>query len=213
MNQQELKEYLRKNKTVAFGVPFIVGVLMLDLLVLKPSREAKKKAAAGPAISQTQTPAAAPTAAAPGADPAAKPPIQPPAPIVKPVYPALSDKIESRFAANQLYPYEAGRNMFIWPEKPGTVFVSQETGEQAPVIERPDISYHGFFTLGSDRVAILRFADELLLTRIGATLKRTPFCLTEVTPEKIIISDTSEEGLRDFEIALTDQPAGQSKEK
>ncbi len=211
MNQQELKEYLRKNKTVAFGVPFIVGVLMLDLLVLKPSREAKKRAAAGPTVSQPQVPVA--TAAAAGVEPSAKPPIEPPAPIVKPVYPALSDKIESRFAANQLYPYEAGRNMFIWPEKPGVVFVTQDTGEQTPVIERPDISYHGFFTLGSDRVAILRFADELLLTRIGATLKRTPFCLTEVTPEKITISDTSEEGMRDFEVALTDQPAGQSKEK
>ena len=210
MNQQELKEYLRKNKTVAFGVPFIVGVLMLDLLILKPNREAKKKAAAGPAISQTQAPAAA---AATGVEVDARAPIQAPEPIVNPVYPALSDKIESRFAANQLYPYEAGRNMFIWPQKPGAVFVTQDTGEQAPVVERPDIAYHGFFTLGTDRVAILRFADELLLTRIGATLKRTPFCLTEVTPEKIVISDTSEEGLRDFEVALTEQPAGQSKEK
>lgn len=211
MNQQELKEYLRKNKTVAFGVPFIVGVLMLDLLILKPNREAKKKAAAGPAISQTQDPTAA--TAIPGVEADVRAPIQAPEPIVNPVYPALSDKIESRFAANQLYPYEAGRNMFIWPQKPGAVFVTQDTGEQAPVVERPDIAYHGFFTLGSDRVAILRFADELLLTRIGATLKRTPFCLTEVTPEKIVISDTSEEGLRDFEVALTEQPAGQSKEK
>lgn len=211
MNQQELKEYLRKNKTVAFGVPFIVGVLMLDLLILKPNREAKKKAAAGPAISQTQDPTAA--TAIPGVEADVRAPIQAPEPIVNPVYPALSDKIESRFAANQLYPYEAGRNMFIWPQKPGVVFVTQDTGEQAPVVERPDIAYHGFFTLGSDRVAILRFADELLLTRIGATLKRTPFCLTEVTPEKIVISDTSEEGLRDFEVALTEQPAGQSKEK
>ncbi len=211
MNQQELKEYLRKNKTVAFGVPFIVGVLMLDLLILKPNREAKKKAAAGPAISQTQDPTAA--TAITGVEADVRAPIQAPEPIVNPVYPALSDKIESRFAANQLYPYEAGRNMFIWPQKPGVVFVTQDTGEQAPVVERPDIAYHGFFTLGSDRVAILRFADELLLTRIGATLKRTPFCLTEVTPEKIVISDTSEEGLRDFEVALTEQPAGQSKEK
>ncbi|GAB1353024.1 hypothetical protein MASR1M12_17570 [Erysipelotrichia bacterium] len=208
MNQQELKEYLRKNKTVAFGVPFIVGVLMLDFLILKPGR---KKQATGQAITQTQDPTA--TTTVPGLEADVRAPIQAPEPIVNPVYPALSDKIESRFAANQLYPYEAGRNMFIWPQKPGVVFVTQDTGEQAPVVERPDIAYHGFFTLGSDRVAILRFADELLLTRIGATLKRTPFCLTEVTPEKIVISDTSEEGLRDFEVALTEQPAGQSKEK
>ncbi|HMM58526.1 MAG TPA: hypothetical protein PKC25_00180 [Candidatus Rifleibacterium sp.] len=208
MNQQELKEYLRKNKTVAFGVPFIVGVLMLDFLILKPGR---KKQATGQAITQTQDPTA--TTTVPGLEADARAPIQAPEPIVNPVYPALSDKIESRFAANQLYPYEAGRNMFIWPQKPGAVFVTQDTGEQAPVVERPDIAYHGFFTLGTDRVAILRFADELLLTRIGATLKRTPFCLTEVTPEKIVISDTSEEGLRDFEVALTEQPAGQSKEK
>lgn len=203
MNQQEIKEYLRKNKTVAFGVPFIALVLLLDLLVLRPGREAKRQLAAGTTTSQPATSEAA-GALTPEAS-AVSAPIAPPEPISKPVYPMLSEKIESRFAANQLYPYDDGRNVFIWPEKTGQIIV--QTEEETPadvIIERPDITYHGFLTMGSDKVAILRFADELLLTRIGSTLKRTHFCLTGVFPDKIVISDTSD-GIKDFEVALSSQ--------
>ncbi len=201
MNQQEFKEYLKKNKTVAFGVPFILGVLMLDMLVLKPARLAKKQAASGTTTAQPQTPAAA--ASTPTAS-STKAPIAPPEPIIAPVYPALSDQIESRFAANQVYPYDGGRNVFIPPEKAAVMIV--ESGEQVveQIFERPDISYHGFFTLGTDKVAILKFADELLLTKLGATLKRTTFSLTSVLPDKIVISDTSD-GVRDFEVSLSEK--------
>ncbi|MDD3146321.1 MAG: hypothetical protein PHD82_03380 [Candidatus Riflebacteria bacterium] len=200
MNQQELRDYLKKNKTVAFGVPLIVAVLLVDMLILKPARLAKKQQASGTTTAQTQTQVT--TAVAPSAATNAKAPIAAPEPIVAPVYPGLSTKIESRFAANQVYPYEGGRNVFIAKEKASVLIV--ETGEEVAeqVIERPDISYHGFFTLGADKVAILKLADELLLTRLGATLKRTTFSLTSVLPDKIVISDNSD-GIRDFEVSLS----------
>ncbi len=208
MNQQAIKLYLQNNRTVAFGVPFIALILMLDLLVLRPGREAKQKEAAGQIAQQQQqhsgrpvAPAATPATAAAKA-PAEKGKIAPPAPLVKPTYPQLSEKIESRFAANRVYPYESSRNIFLWPDN---VSRYAELENQDNVVERPDITYHGFFTLGNDRVAILRLADELLLTRLGSTLKRTSFSLAAVMPDKIIISDTSE-ALRDFEVTLSEQP-------
>ena len=206
MNQQEIRDYLKKNKTVAFGVPFIACVLLLDLLVLKPARLAKKQGAAG-TTTTAQTAGAETTPAAAGvpATMSGKAPITAPDPIVTPVYPALSDKIESRISANQLYPYADNRNVFLPAEKVGAYIVETavETGE--PVLERPDITYHGFFTLGADKVAILRFANELLLTKLGATLKRTNFSLTSVFPDRVVISDSSE-GIRDFEVSLSDKP-------
>lgn len=202
MNQQEIKVYLKNNKTVAFGVPFILGILLLDMLVLKPARMAKKQEAAGVTTAQPANPAAAAVA---GTAPAAMPPLKAPDPVVAPVYPQLSPNIDIRFAANMVYPYGSGRNIFIEPAKSeGVVFVTTDESEPAAVVERPDISYHGFFTLGKDKVAILRLADELLLTRVGSTLKRTPFCLTSVFPEKIVISDTTD-GVKDFEISLSDK--------
>ncbi|HNX74088.1 MAG TPA: hypothetical protein PLM07_00730 [Candidatus Rifleibacterium sp.] len=203
MNQQEIRDYLKKNKTVAFGVPFIVCVLLLDVLILKPARLAKKQGATA-TTATTQT-AALPTAAGVPAAATGMAPIAPPDPIATPVYPALSDKIESRFSANQLYPYADNRNVFLPAEKVGAYIVETavETGE--PVLERPDITYHGFFTLGADKVAILRFANELLLTKLGATLKRTNFSLTSVFPDRVVISDSSE-GIRDFEVSLSDKP-------
>ncbi len=206
MTQQELIDYLKKNKTVAFGVPFIVFVLLLDTLVLKPARMAKKQGPAGtvtaqaPAVTdQTASPADAAVSAA------GKAPIAPPDPIVAPVYPKLSDKIVSRFSANQLYPFQENRNVFLPPEKAAAIIVEATEESEEPVLERPDISYHGFFTLGKDKVAILKFADELLLTKIGSTLKRTSFSLTSVLPDRVVISDTTE-GIKDFEVSLSEKP-------
>ncbi len=206
MTQQEFIDYLKKNKTVAFGVPFIVCVLLLDTLVLKPARLAKKQGAAGTTTAQAPATAAQTTVPTdPAAGAAGKAPIAPPDPIVAPVYPKLSDKIVSRFSANQLYPFQDNRNVFLPPEKAAALIV-EATGEtEEPVLERPDISYHGFFTLGKDKVAILKFADELLLTRIGSTLKRTSFSLTSVLPDRVVISDTTE-GIKDFEISLSEKP-------
>lgn len=206
MNQQAIKLYLQNNKTVAIGVPFIVCILLLDLLVLRPGREAKQREAAGQVAQQQQQQSGRPAAPSKPATPSAPKveigKVAPPAPLATPSYPQLSEKIESRFAANRVYPYDGSRNVFLWPDN---VSRYAEIEAKDNIVERPDITYHGFFTLGNDKVAILRLANELLLTRLGSTLKKTSFSLAAVMPDKIIISDTSE-ALRDFEVTLSEQP-------
>jgi hypothetical protein len=206
MTQNEFLDYCKKNKMVAFGVPLIVFVLLLDNLVLKPARQKRADEARG---ATTQSAPANPAVAAmPGAPDNVKTPLAPPTPLAPVSYLPLSESVDSRFAAMQSYPYGHGRNVFtgisakhieIMP----TAFTDEETEEEA--FERPDITYHGFFTVGTDRVAILRFADELLLTKVGGALKRTPFFLRSVFPEKIVISDATE-SIKEFEISLSDKP-------
>jgi hypothetical protein len=201
MTQNEFLDYCKKNKTVAFGVPLIVFVLLLDNLVLKPNRQKKLEEARG--ITTQSAPATpASTEAAPGIM-AEKTPLAPPKPLEAVSYPALSDRVDSRFSAVQTYPYDQSRNIFIQETEQRIQVISAVTDEEE-TFERPDISYHGFFTVGNDRIAILRFADELLLTKVGGALKRSPFFLRTVLPEKIIISDASE-SIREFEISLSEK--------
>lgn len=205
MNQQEFQEYYKKNKTVVIGVPIIVFVLLLDLLVLKPARVKKREElmGGGAATSQAMTQTApSDFESAPVSDQQNTGPISAPEPIQTPVYPSLSGDIDSRFAATQVYPYSQGRNIFNRVEKPVMEIVQDVLPEQEESFERPEISYHGFFTLGDDKVAILRFADELLITKVGSMLKRGPFFLRSVLPEKIIISDINQE-IKEFEVSLS----------
>lgn len=204
MTQNEFLDYCKKNKTVAFGVPIIVFVLLLDGLVLKPARQRKADEARGVTTQSAPATPAVAGAPAPASAVTAKTPLAPPKPLAAVSYPPLSERVDSRFAAIQNYPYASGRNVFNRISDKRIVVVSA-TEEQEEIVERPDITYHGFFTVGNDRIAILRFADELLLTKVGATLKHTPFFLRSVLPEKIIISDTTE-SIREFEISLSDKP-------
>ncbi|PKL45127.1 MAG: hypothetical protein CVV41_03280 [Candidatus Riflebacteria bacterium HGW-Riflebacteria-1] len=201
MTQNEFLDYCKKNKTVAFGVPIIVFVLLLDSFVLKPARMRKADEARG--ITTQSAPASPVVAGTPAAAATAKTPLAPPKPLTPVSYPPLSERVDSRFAALQNYPYSSGRNIFnrITEQRVVVVAMGEEHEE---IVERPDITYHGFFTVGNDRIAILRYANELLLTRVGATLKRTPFFLRSVLPEKIIISDTTE-SIREFEVSLSDK--------
>jgi len=199
MTQSEFLDYCKKNKTVAFGVPVIVFILLLDNFVLKPSRLKKQEEAMG---KTTQSAPATPKTAATAAADAAKAPLAPPKPLAKVSYPALSERVNSRFEAVQRYPYDQGRNVFIRTAEQKIEIITAFAEEE--VVERPDITYHGFFTVGSDRIAILRFADELLLTKVGSALRHTPFLLRSIFPEKIIISDTSD-AIREFEVTLSDK--------
>ncbi|MDD2997701.1 MAG: hypothetical protein EOM80_00460 [Erysipelotrichia bacterium] len=205
MTRQEFQQYLRNNKAVAIGVPFILGLLMVDWFVLKPARLAKELEAKGGVAATTQaaTQAATQPAAATKATVAEtqKQPLKMPDPISPPSYPTLSATIDTRFAATSVYPYDSGRNIFNRAGD-GKMLISEFLPDQAGYV-RPEISYHGFFTLGNDRVAILKYANEVLLTKVGATLKSTPFSLRSVLPEKIVISDESET-IREFEISLSD---------
>jgi len=202
MNQQEFQEYYKKNKTVVIGVPIIIMVLLLDFFILKPSRLKKQQERTGTMMT-TQTDVASPAMDSEPVPADEKVPLKQPDPIQTPVYPALSGDIDARFSGNQIYPYGQGRNIFIRPEAGPVVETVQIEAETEETFERPEISYHGFFSVGEDKIAILRFADELLLTRVGSVLKRGPFFLQSVLPEKIVISDVNRE-IKEFEVSLSD---------
>lgn len=202
MNQQEFQEYYKKNKTVVIGVPIIILVLLLDFLVLKPARIKKQQELQGGGVAATSQPMTTASAEPVADDSGAPAPITAPDPIQAPMYPPLSPEIDSRFDAVQVYPYLQSRNIFNKIEKHAVESVQEILPDAEETLERPEISYHGFFTLGNDKVAILRFADELLLTKVGSILKRGPFILRSVLPEKIVISDMNEE-IKEFEVSLS----------
>jgi len=202
MNQQEFQEYYKKNKTIVVGVPIILMVLLLDFFILKPSRLRKQQERmGGPVVEQTT--AAAPAAVGSALQTAEKTPLKAPDPIQTPVYPVLSGDIDARFSGSQTYPYAQGRNIFTRLPARQIVEVIEFEAEKEESFERPEISYHGFFSVGEDKIAILRFADELLLTKVGSILKRGPFFLQSVLPEKIVISDVNRE-IKEFEVSLSD---------
>lgn len=211
--QQNLIEMFKKNKLLAFGVPAILLILLLDTFVLRPARRQKELEKKGIKVTRPAATATASSASG-GAKTVARAPINEPAPIAEPVYPNLSENIVSRFSANTSYPYSNGRNIFMAMEAPEPVEVLEDIPEQIveEIIERPNISYHGFFTVGNDKVAILRNSDEVLLTKVGTRVNRTPFRLASISPEKVVISDVNEI-LRDFEIGLSDAEEPQPDEE
>ncbi len=211
MTKQEFLEYYKNNKTVVIGVPIIVFILLLDLLVLKPARLKKQEernaanrgVAAQPAAATSAAPVSASSSGAP------KSPIQMPEPLRPPSYPALSEKVETRFQLTKVFPYSPNeRNIFTRGEKKIEIIPQIMDDEEQTIdnYERPDISYHGFFSIGSDRIAILKSSDELMLTRIGNMLKSSPFRLGSVFPDRVVIIDTSETS-REFEVALSEKPS------
>lgn len=216
MNKQEFQEYYKKNKTVVIGVPIIVFVLLLDLLVLKPGRVRRQEERNAANRGTTAQPAVTPTdsATAAGASfSAEKPPIKLPDPVRPPSYPQLSEKVDSRFELAKVYPYPHNqRNIFTHGDKKMEIIpqMVEETSEES--FERPEISYHGFFSLGADKVAILKTTDQLLLTRVGAMLKSSPFRLASVFPDRVIISDTTETD-REFEVALSENTSAGGNKK
>ncbi len=206
MTKQEFIEYYKKNKVVVIGVPVIIMVVLLDFFVLKPARLAKKQQRAGGAVTTTQ--AANPTAAAgTGAvQPGQKAPITPAPPLKMEKLPELDKKIETRFTMAKAYPYQAkARNVFIPVPKEMEEIIPQVVEEEV-IFERPDITYHGFFTMGKEKVAIIKLAEELVLSKTGAILKHSPYKLRMVLPEKVIISDITEPS-REFDVALAEKSA------
>jgi hypothetical protein len=165
----------------------------------KEDRNAANNAVAGqPAAQPAKAAAAAPA-------PAEKAPIKMPDPIRPPTYPELSNRIDIRFQLSKSYPYSTDqRNVFI-PKREKTVQIIPQFDDVEPVeiVERPDISYHGFFSLGTDKIAILKSADELLLTKVGTMLRRSPFKLGSVFPDHVVLIDTTEAS-REFQVALSE---------
>ena len=118
-------------------------------------------------------------------------------------FPELSSKLNDRFSTNINYPFSKGRNVFTEIEKP-VIIVEAVKEAVEEVLVKPDISYHGFFTLGNDKVAILKKEEEVLLTKVGTKVRRTSFKLASISPEKVTMTDLANK-LKDFEISLADE--------
>lgn len=200
MTNAEFQEYYKKNKLAVLGVPFIIGFILFNQFILKP--RLLKKPQTDQAVTQSATVTIPGTGAAPDAAP-----IGPPPPITVSManVPQLNPNVEKRFKPAERYPYDPVRNVFESFYKKGTegpvvvAPVIEETGEV--VIQHPDITYHGFFTIGQDRVAILKLSGRAILTRAGQKVIETPFVLEGIFPDRVEVVD-SEDQTRRFEVAL-----------
>lgn len=202
MKNKSLIDYIKENKVMSIGFAIVLLILFLDAQVFKPMRRAKElreqgigKRVGGQASTVSSAAPAAKTAAASAN-------LTLPSPISFPSFPNISENIDIRFMGNTAYPFLDGRNVFKEIEKPEIVEIVQEVVEE--VISKPDISYHGFYTVGNDKIAILRNSNELLLTRVGSKVRRTNYKLASISPEKVVVTDLSNK-VRDFEISLADE--------
>lgn len=214
MTNQEWQEFYQKNKVVAIGVPFLIVFVLFNQFVLKPSREKKPAPQAVPAGSQVPM-------TAPGA--AGMTPVGPPPPINTDLsaVPQLDQRLESRLLATGSFPFRDSKN--IWykvektVEKPLIVEELVAPVEESQVLERPDMSFNGFFKMGHDNVAILKTAERLLFVRLGQRIGETPFVLTSIYPDRAVITDT-ESGDLQFELVVNptgsvDDPAQVAQQK
>ena len=200
MKEQGLLGFIKENKGFSIGVFIVLLILLFDSTVLRPMRNAKNNDMSRGKKANTAASSPASTTAKAGS---AANTLTPPSPIDNPTFPKISDNIDTRFRGNTAYPFLDGRNVFKEIDKPVVVeTIVQEVVEE--IISKPDISYHGFFTVGNDKVAILRNSNELLLTRVGNKVRRTNYKLASISPEKVIVTDLSNK-IRDFEISLADE--------
>ena len=204
MEKQSLLEFFKKNKVLSIGLIVVLAILFVDGYILKPMRKAKEIGQQrGNSVNRTNTQQNTPVSNNMNMAQSNPSEIRPPDPFVRVTFPELSSKLDERFSTNINYPFSKGRNVFTEIEKPVLIVEAiQEAVEE--VIEKPDISYHGFFTLGNDKVAILKKSDEVLLTKVGTKVRRTSFKLASISPEKVTMTDMANR-LRDFEISLADE--------
>ncbi|HOT27924.1 MAG TPA: hypothetical protein PLU72_07025 [Candidatus Ozemobacteraceae bacterium] len=199
MNIQAIQEYCKKNKAVAIGVPVIIGLLLFDNLILKPSRNKDKQQAAA-------TSTALPAATADIKASPAEEPIKPPPPLVTPTIPAIDPRVEARLQAQVSFPYGPSRNVFGRPQKEsGPVTIAP-----AVVLGRPDIDYHGFFTMGMLKVAIIKAAGRITLARLDSKIPDTPFILKEIHMDRVVLIDTENDNIP-FDEYLTDPQSSSGK--
>lgn len=199
MTNAEFQEFYKKNKLVCIGIPFIIGFILFNQFVLKPKLQKKP-------AGQTATQATAGVTADAGPAPEAAP-IGPPPPITISManVPQLSENVEKRFTKVDTFPFQPQRNMFEPFYKQGTegpvvaAPIAEPIGEV--VIQHPDLTYHGFFTIGQDRVAILKMSGRAILTRSGQKVIETPFVLEAIYPDRVEVVDGEDQSRR-FEVAL-----------
>ena len=202
MKNKSLTDLIKENKVMSIGIAIVLLILLFDSQVLKPMRRAKELQAQGIGKRQTTQSSQVSTASPAATTTASSGNLTAPSPISVPTFPKISENIDIRFRGNTAYPFLDGRNVFREIDKPVIVEIVQDVVEE--VISKPDISYHGFYTVGNDKIAILRNSNEILLTRVGNKVRRTNYRLASISPEKVIVTDLSNK-VRDFEISLADE--------
>lgn len=203
----DFKKIYAENKVAVIGVPIIVLILLLQKFVLEPSR-ATKKPATTPTAAAPLTPAAG-TPAAGGAPPAADVPA--PTPVI--MIPPLSQALQNRMHPPEEYPFPTSRNCFVTFVKTRTtelaVAPTIELASEPELLARPEVSYHGYFNVGRDRVAILKLAGVMQLKRVQQMLDETPFSLAEITDDHVVLADTTSPG-DDLVVALSEKGAAEN---
>ncbi len=106
-----------------------------------------------------------------------------------PEIPELSENLQKRFSKNPIYPYPDGRNIFLKKEIPVIEKIIVKQPVKTKTVEKPNITYHGYYFVESEKVALLKKSSEILLVKVGAKIKDTSFKITHITSDKIIIKD------------------------
>lgn len=200
MNSEEFKEYYKNNKVVVFGVPIIVLMILANQFILKPARLGNKESDKGAKVSATVQ-----TNAAQTAEPAVPEVFRLPPPITMAQFQPISQKLESRFDVANAFPYSATQNVFRhFRRRNQSVTLSPVNANFAEnIVYKPDVSYHGFFIIGQDKVAILKSEKRLLLTRHGQELSSLPLVLREILFDRVLLADRNDLK-KVYEIALTE---------
>ncbi len=207
MNQEELKILVQKNKTAAIGLVFAALVFVTDVFYLKPAREARRKAL----LQGTQAAGAAATPeavvpAAGSAETGSAVPVPPPELFINlGEIPQLNTNVDKRFTVKTDYPYPLRRNVFYVAKKEEPILEPTPiyTEVTASPTARPDITYHGFYNVGPDKIAIVRLAQRLLLARMGQRLDESPFVLELILGDRVLIKDL-EHADGQFEVNLAE---------
>lgn len=201
MNAQEFKEYYKKNKVVVVGVPFIFLILFADLLVLRPAREAKRREKLGITTEDTRAVESAAPAALPKDEVAYKPPPL----IARPVFNSIDPRLDTRVSRNNVYPYGKSRNIFghYAPKRIEEVFLVEN--QEAPQ-SHLDVTYHGFFKIGDDQIAILRSGGKLMHIAQGRSLASPGLVLFSIQHDRVLLFDPREPD-RLYEVGLSGNTA------
>lgn len=193
-NKQEgLIDSITKNKLMTAGFIAVLLIFLFDAYFVRPVRKTKELDSS--VIKKTSSDFEVVSCSQNVANTAKKSAIDVPATISKSLYPSLPPRIENRFVPDTYYPYENGKNIISEIHKPEVIVKK---------IVKPNISYHGFFTVGNEKIAILRISEEILLTKVGTNIRKTSFKLTSMSPEKVVFTDLSDK-LPDFEVLLSNE--------
>ncbi|MBI3037460.1 hypothetical protein HYY75_00215 [bacterium] len=209
-----LGDIYRRNKPLFFVLPIAIALFAYNQFVLKPDRGKIGPLGRMPPDTTAPTPGSTPEAGTPieGQPEPGEQNVPPPPPISTDFssVPKIVANVEARFRKGGVYPHPEIRNIFLefYKKVEGTFVMDvplEQISDEPVAFVKPDISYHGFLNIGSEKVAILKLAGRLYLTRMGNILFDTPFVLRSILPSSVVLVDTGAANM-EFEINLFEQP-------